>query len=145
LVDQLDGADLDDAMAAQWIESGGFGVDHDFPHDVTKSSLEIFVCNLTFSGAGLADVTVDDVFQRYNNKCGAGGEVLLLQATTGHRARRLPLRPCGGLPSAPSPVPADQQSTAEPDYVFCHRTIGAGHRVLSYADRQNKPRLDYMA
>jgi hypothetical protein len=32
MIEQLDAADLDDAMAARWIEPGGFGVENDLAH-----------------------------------------------------------------------------------------------------------------
>ena len=33
MIDQFDAADLDDAIAAQRVKAGGFGIQNDFPHD----------------------------------------------------------------------------------------------------------------
>jgi hypothetical protein len=40
-VDQLDAADLDDAMAQRGIESGGFGIEHDLAQRLRSLFLEV--------------------------------------------------------------------------------------------------------
>ncbi len=38
MIHQLDGADLDDAVAGFRVEAGGFGIEDDFAHDEGESA-----------------------------------------------------------------------------------------------------------